>query len=46
VAHAEKEGKVLAFAMVKVAFAELGRALRVGEHAAVVVAPPCALEAP
>ena len=44
--HACEAGKTLAFVMVKVAFAELGRELRVGEQVALVVAPPLAAVTP
>ena len=44
--HACEAGKTLAFVMVKVAFAELGRELRVGDQLALVVAPPLAAVTP
>ena len=39
VAHPVLSGKFLAFAMVKVSFADVGRVLRIGDTEAVVVAP-------
>jgi tRNA-modifying protein YgfZ len=44
--HPLNQEKFLAFAMVKVAFAEIGRALRVGESTCVVVVPPLAGSVP